>query len=227
MRYSTVLLDLDHTLFDTNTSEAAAFSHTLNAAGISQPARYTLIYQRINNELWSAVERGEITPPQVRTARFDRLIAEAELDADPNVLADEFVKALGANGDLYIGAREVIEQLSERVTLAMVTNGFSEVQRTRIERLGIGHHFDAVIISAEVGASKPSVEFFDHAFEQLDCPPKETMLMVGDSLSADIRGGSDFGIATCWYNPDKKSAASTDSVTHEISRLEELLGIVA
>lgn len=226
MHYSTVLLDLDHTLFDTDTSEAVAFSQALSAAGISQPERYTATYQRINLELWGAVERGQITPQEVRTVRFQRLIAEADLDADASVLAEDFVKALGANGNLYTGARDIIEQLSERVTLAMVTNGFSEVQRTRIERLGIGNHFDAIIISAEIGVSKPSTEFFDHAFEQLDRPAKEAALMVGDSLSADIRGGSNFGIATCWYNPDSRTATSTDSVTHEISRLEELLALV-
>jgi YjjG family noncanonical pyrimidine nucleotidase len=216
------LLDLDHTLFDTDSSEIAAFEETMAAAGVQDSHRYLSPYQEINLELWAAVERGEISPNVIRAGRFERLVAEQDLDADPLQMADDFVAGLGAHGELYQGVHEVLQHLSENASLAMVTNGLGEVQRTRIDRLGIGDYFDAVAISAEVGASKPDVEIFDFAFRSLGQPAKETAVMVGDNLLADIRGGIKYGIATCWYNPHRRPSNGMDQSDHEIEDLKEL-----
>jgi YjjG family noncanonical pyrimidine nucleotidase len=226
MHYTTLLLDLDHTLFDTDTSEAAAFRHTLSAAGVSEPDRHFADYQRINRNLWAAVERGEVTPQHVRTRRFECLVAERSLDADPLFMAEAFVAGLAENGDLYAGAREVIERLCEHASLALVTNGLGEVQRARIQRVGIAQYFDAITVSAEVGAAKPGTEIFEITFQALDFPSKQATLMVGDSLSSDIRGGTNFGVATCWYNPSGKQAGPADRVVHDIRGLDELCKLV-
>jgi YjjG family noncanonical pyrimidine nucleotidase len=223
MKYSTILLDLDHTLFDSEASEAAALAAALDVAGIQGSLLHSKTYQDINIALWAAVERGELVPQQVRNLRFEKFAEAFKLSADPRLMADTFVSALAANGELYSGAREVIEQLSQRVTLAMVTNGLGEVQRARVERLGIDRHFASIVVSAEVGAAKPGKEIFDIVFSSLGDPDKATALMVGDSLSSDIRGGASYGIATCWYNPHEKSAGTTDRITHEIRELSELL----
>lgn len=227
MTYSTILLDLDHTLFDTEASETAAFKQTMAAAGIADAERHWAAYERINLELWAAVEREEILPQVVRTQRFERFVAEQELDADPLQMADDFVLGLGKYGDLYAGAREVIEHLSERASLAMVTNGLGEVQRARIHRLGLDEFFDAIAISAEIGAAKPGTEIFDTVFRTLNHPARETAVMVGDNLSADIQGGINYGIATCWYNPHSRAPSATHRVDHEIRDLQELVGLVA
>lgn len=226
MLYSTFLLDLDHTLFDSDSSEAAAFQQAMNVAGVRKPDRYEGLFRRINLELWAAVERGETTPQYVKTHRFERLALEAGLDADPLAMSEAYVAGLGANGELYAGAREVLDILSRNATLALVTNGLSEVQRRRIERTGILECFDAVVISAEVGAAKPAAGIFDIAFAALDTPSKDSALMVGDNLASDILGGSNYGIATCWYNPKRRSAGPSDRISHEISALHELLHYV-
>ena len=221
-----MLLDLDFTLFDSSASESAAFDHTFRQVGISEPDQHIATFQRINIALWAKVEQGETTPDRVRTLRFEQLIQESKLDADPTVMADAFVEGLASNGDLYPGAREVIEQLSRCASLALITNGFSEVQRTRVSRLGIDQYFDAVVISNEIGVAKPHTGIFDYAFEQLATPEKTSTLMVGDSLSSDIQGGINYDIPTCWYNPNGKSSGQVDKITHEISRLDELLALV-
>ncbi len=227
MRYKTILLDLDHTLFDSDTSEWTAFAQALETAGIAEPMQHFTAYQTINLELWAAVERGEFSPQQVRTNRFERLVVQENFDADPLQLADDFVAGLGANGSLYDGAREVLESLSSKASMALVTNGLSEVQRARVDRLGIGEYFDAIVISAEVGAAKPGTEIFDIVFEALDSPSKDSALMVGDSLSSDMQGGANYGIATCWYNPNGQSVQRANQVAHEISDLAELLDVVS
>jgi FMN phosphatase YigB (HAD superfamily) len=109
----------------------------------------------------------------------------------------------------------------------MVTNGLGEVQRTRIERLGLDDYFDAVAISAELGAAKPGVEIFEFVFQSLGSPSKESAVMVGDNLSADIRGGVNFGIATCWYNPHGRPSNGTDQSDHEIEDLKQLRELLA
>jgi YjjG family noncanonical pyrimidine nucleotidase len=224
--YTTFLIDLDHTIFDSDTSETAAFEQTMRAAGIENSAHYSSAYREINLELWAAVERHELTPQQVRTMRFERLVATQQLAADPTRMAEDYVLALGANGELYDGAREVLEALGEQASVALVTNGLSEVQRARVHRLGIGDCFDVIAISAEIGASKPGTKIFDFVFAELGQPAKATAIMVGDNLSADIQGGANYGIATCWYNPHARVAGPASRPGHEIAALHELLALV-
>ncbi len=220
--YSVFLLDLDHTLLDSHASEIAAFDHTLRSIGADPSPSLFDRYVRINTALWAGVERGDVTPVEVSLLRFEQLCAETGLDADPGAMSDAFRWGLGAHGDLYPGAREVLEQLAESAATAMITNGLGSVQRDRIERLELSQYFDHIIISAEVGASKPGTAIFDIAFDQLGNPDRTTSVMVGDSLSSDIRGGTNARIATCWYNPDNKVAGDGHQVTHEISQLEQL-----
>ena len=225
-RYATILLDLDHTLLDSDASETTAFQVTLATFGAQDPASYRSTYDRINRALWERVERGEIDPQHVKTARFKQLAQETGMAADPGDMAVVFARALGAHGELYPGARSALEQLAQSATLALVTNGLSEVQRSRINRLDLERYFDAVVISAEVGTSKPGTEIFDIAFEALGFPGRQSALMVGDSLTSDIQGGANYGIATCWYNPHSKLPGPDDRITHEISHLDQLPGLM-
>jgi YjjG family noncanonical pyrimidine nucleotidase len=227
MTYSILLFDFDHTLFDSDASEAAAFARTLCEFGIEDPDSHFDDYKTINRTLWSAVEQGHIKANEVRTTRFERLTAEIGLDADPGAMADTFGHAMGVSGDLYPGTRPVLEQLAASATLAMVTNALSEIQRTRIERLDIDQYFDTIVISEEVGTSKPGTTIFDITFEQLENPAKDAALMIGDSLTSDIKGGSSYGLATCWYNPHGKCAGPDDQITHEITAMDQLLSLVS
>lgn len=228
MPYATLLLDLDHTLFDSDASEAQAFAQALAAVGIDDPTRYFPTYDAINRGLWAAVERGELPTAAIKLVRWERLVAAAELDADPHALADEFLIGMGQHGDLYPGARDVLATLAARadLALALVTNGLSEVQRARIARLELDAYFDAIVVSSEVGAAKPAPAIFDVAFAQLADRPRTTALMVGDSLTSDLRGGRAAGIATCWFNPHGKPAADRALIDHEIAALTELLTLV-
>jgi YjjG family noncanonical pyrimidine nucleotidase len=225
MRYTTILFDLDHTLLDSDASEVAAFDMTLRAAGVEDPARYFAPFEAINAVLWAAVEREELSPNEVRRLRFEQLVTATGLDADPVALADLYVAGLGANGDLYPGAVELLEAIAAHATLALVTNGIGEVQRARIARTGIEQYFDAIVISGEVGASKPGTAIFDLTFGLLGNPDRSTALMVGDNESSDIEGGIRYGIDTCWFAPD--DAVASLAHAHRISDLPALMPIVS
>jgi len=225
--YTAVLLDLDHTLLDSDRSEQLAFEHALASAGVAAPGRYLPAYVEINRALWARVERGEITARQVRVARFEQLIATTGIDGSADALADAYAAGLGAHGELYPGARDVLDALAAEptVSLALVTNGLSDVQRARIDRLGLGRYFTAVAISAELGVAKPAVEIFEFALAGLGSPDRRTAVMVGDSLSSDIQGGRNAGIATCWYNPHRR-AGGHGLADHEIATLDAVLALV-
>ena len=179
----------------------------------------------INLALWERVEAGEMSPNEVRTIRFEELFAGEDIDADARDVGDRYVAELGANGDLYSGAEPLLDEIASVATLGLVTNGIGEVQRSRIDRLGLDRWFTAFVISGEVGVSKPDPAIFDLVFAALDEPDRASTVMVGDSLTSDIAGGIAAGIDTAWFNPHGRSAGEF-SVTHEFGRLEELGGIV-
>ena len=227
MSYSVLLFDLDNTIFDAATCDPAAFSHALEQCGIDNPDRYWETYAEINDALWAAVVRQELTPNEVQGRRFADLVAAAHLDADPDLLAAEFVIGMGIKGDLYPGAREILSYLADVATLALVTNGLGEVVRARVDRLELNQLFSAIVISGEAGVSKPSAEIFNLVFKELGDPPRDSALMIGDSLSSDIAGAAGYGIATCWYNPAGVPAPNGAPIDHEIGRLDELPALVA
>lgn len=230
-RYPTVLLDLDHTLLDSDASEVAAFAETVASIGLAPEEELFACYRTINHALWQAVERGEITPVELRLTRFEQFVAAIGVDADPEAMATAFTDGLGNNGELYPGARVLLETLAEYHVLGLVTNGLIEVQRARIERLELEPYFTSVIISAEVGTSKPGTEIFDFVFSDLPNAEREATLMVGDSLTSDIQGGVNAGIDTCWYNPHSKAVQTAGSgapqPTHRIASLDQLPQVAA
>lgn len=223
--YRTLLFDLDHTILDSDASENAAYDGTMRAVGVPDPAIHRTTYDRINKALWRRVELGELSPDDVRVRRFEELVAATGMDADPEEMADRFVAGLGANGEAYPGAIDVLDAVARRATLALVTNGIGEVQRARISRLDLEHRFAAIVISGEVGVAKPDAAIFDLVFAQLGEPERDSALMIGDSLTSDIAGGAGYGIATCWYN---RNGSTSDDVrpTHEIDNLSRLLDLV-
>jgi len=225
VRYTHVLLDLDHTLFDTETSLRRAFEDAVAVTDAEGGDHYG-VFNEINQALWRRVEAQELTPPEVHITRFRELADALQLDVDPQLMADAFAAGMGRHGDLYPRARDVLEALRGTATLAMITNGLSEIQRARIARLDLAGYFDVITISAEVGCAKPGTKIFDLTFDALGLPNRSAALMVGDSLASDIKGGTNAGIATCWYNPAAKPHDGTVEPTHTITSLDELTAVV-
>ena len=226
MSYHTVLLDLDHTLVDFDGAELRAYDFVMRKHGLLSPMDHFDRYHKINADLWGAVERGEILPPAVGRKRFEIFLDELQLDVDVTQVSDDFLAALAHFSELYPGVREVLEELTTRASLAYITNGLSEVQRPRIERLELEQYVDAVVVSGEEGVTKPNPGIFDILFERLGHPTREGTMIVGDSLTSDIKGGANYGIDTCWYNPNGKVAGPDDSITYEIKSIRQLLDLV-
>ena len=224
--YATVLFDLDHMLLDSDESERLAFAATMAGAGASDVADELFpTYTAINRAMWAAVERGELTPLDVKARRFEDFVTQTGLDADPTAMAVAFVHGLGAHGDLYPGARELLSAVRPHARTALVTNGIGEVQRARIARLGLAPFFDAISISGELGVAKPAPEIFDHTFAELSVGDRNQAVMIGDSLTSDIAGGSNAGIDTIWFNRHG-SVAGAVTPTHEVRAIDEIAAVL-
>jgi YjjG family noncanonical pyrimidine nucleotidase len=227
VRYTTVLLDLDHTLLDSDASLAAAFDATMRTVGVDEPRSAFDTFDRINQALWRRVERHELSPNDVKVLRFAQLLDALDLDGDPTAMGATFVDALTLHGELYPGALALLDWLTTRVRLGLVTNGIGSVQRGRIDRLDLGDTFDAIVISGEVGTSKPGPDIFALALEALGEPDRSDCVMVGDNLGSDVQGGINAGIDTIWFNPQQTVPTPGIEPTHTVADLGSVASIVS
>jgi YjjG family noncanonical pyrimidine nucleotidase len=221
------LFDADGTLFDFQHAEAIALKNTPLQMRILPPANYASAYHQINNTLWKDFEAGNLSAQAVRAKRFRLLFEELSLVGDSHAFSEAFLQNLIEASTFLKGAELLLARLRSRFKLALLTNGFADVQHARIARLGLDDLFDPVIISEEVGVAKPDPAIFDIALERMGHPDRTCVLMIGDSLSSDIRGGSNAGIDTCWFNPASSVNETCVVPTYEIARLGELYSLLA
>jgi YjjG family noncanonical pyrimidine nucleotidase len=221
--YPWLFFDADGTLFDYNLAETTAFRKAFDLLKFEFEDSYLDAYQKINRELWKALERHEITPGVLRLRRFELLLEALQLSGSADELNVAYVEQLGLCTDLVDGAYGVLDALHKDSRIAIVTNGLEAVQRSRLLHSTIHPFIAELIISEEVGAAKPHPAFFDAAFARTGNPHKRDVLIIGDSLTSDIRGGADYGIDTCWYNPTQETKPEGLPITYEIQHLHELL----
>lgn len=221
-----LLLDLDDTILDFKMAESVALRKTLADFGVEPTEAVCSRYSVINQWHWEALERKELTRPQVLVGRFAVLFEELGVAADAAQCAKCYAENLSIGHYFLPGAEEAVAKLSEKYPLYLSSNGTATVQGSRLESAGIEKYFQDLFISQEIGANKPAKEFFDGCFARIpNFDPAKTMI-VGDSLSSDILGGKNAGIATCWVNPEHKSAKPEirpDYEIESITQLEELL----
>ena len=225
-RYSHLLLDADGTLFDYDRAEATALTTTFQDLQLDLRASYVETYREINGLIWREFEQGTIAVAEIRSERFRRLFAALSLDADPVAFGQRYLARLGECAQLIEGAEAAVAALYGKVGLVLITNGLQDVQRARLSRSPIARYLDEIVISEEVGSSKPDSGIFDECFRRMGNPPRRDVLIVGDSLTSDMRGGHNYGIDTCSFNPDALPLTLDLQVRYEIRALDELLGIV-
>jgi 2-haloacid dehalogenase len=223
VKYKWLLFDADGTLFDYDRAEGIALRDTFEALGLQYEAQYAHVYRRINGDLWLDFENGAISQKRLRTRRFELFFDAMGIDCDPGEFSRRYLANLALGTDLVEGAEDVVRSLHGRVGLLLITNGLAEVQRPRFARSAVGQYFSDVVISEEVGAAKPDPKIFEVAFARMGFPSRRDVLIVGDSLSSDIKGGHNYGIDTCWFNPQRKPHDAGVEINYEIGDLKELL----
>lgn len=206
MRYKTVLFDADGTLLDFLRSEHEAVKEAFAMSGIFADDEMIAVYSAINDSLWKKLERKEIERSVLLYHRFELFCERYGYVADAKKIAADYVKTLGTKGYMLDGAEEMLKRLLGKVRMYIVTNGVESVQRSRYVITGLSKYFDGIFISEAIGVNKPDARFFEHVAEHVNGFDKDSTVIVGDSLTSDIKGGVNFGIDTCWYAPDGAEA---------------------
>lgn len=223
-KYQVLFLDLDNTLFDFEKSEKIALISTAKQFGLSE--NYDLFettYHQVNKPLWQKLERGECTGDSIKIERFVQLVNQLDLTCDPIAMSDYYIERLGEGIEMFPYASEVCEVLSKDYKLVAVTNGIKSVQENRIKRSGLHKFFEAVIISEDVGYSKPNPMIFEIAMHKIGHMDKNSVLMIGDSMKVDIIGANAAGFDTCWVNMLGIASPADPVYKWEIRNLEQLL----
>ncbi len=217
-----VFFDLDDTLLDFRMAEANSIKETLKEFGLDHSTETVKRYSEINASLWRRLERGELTRAHLLSERFRILLRELGSTHSPQDIRDAYEGRLAHSYYLTDGARDILDALYPRYRLFVASNGISKVQRKRISGAGIERYFEDLFISEELGAEKPSSQFFERAFAKIPKFRKENSIIIGDSMTSDIAGGIAAGIKTCLYNPDRRTFNSDIKPSFEIRKLSEL-----
>ena len=226
-KYYCILFDADNTLLNFDAAESKALAETLVNYGIEPDAETVQTYRTINEELWRQLEKGQIRREKLFGERFSRFLKAINAAGDGVEMNRFYLEQLSTHPDLMSPeVLDVLRELSEVATLAIVSNGAQKVQTRRLAESGVMNFMEDVFISEKMGCEKPNARIFDAALRALGVENREHVLMVGDSLPSDIQGGSNAGLDTCWYNPNHAENPGKVVPTYEISSLEELYPLV-
>ena len=225
-RYSVILWDIDGTILNFLAAEKAAIKRGFQEFHIGECTDEMLAdYSQINKKYWEMLERKEASKPEILLGRFYEFFEKYGIDKS---VAEEFQPwyqlALGDTIVFENGALELLQELKGKVKQYAVTNGTKVAQTKKLSKSGLDKIFDEVFISEDIGVEKPSVEFFSKVFQKtgLTETDKAQILIVGDSLTSDIKGGNNIGIDTCWYNPKGANKPDDIIVDYEIRELSDL-----
>ena len=242
-----VLWDLDNTLLDFDVAEKEALTREFKEFGLGEFTDQMLKdYMVINRRRWQALERGEMEKQEVLEGRYREFFAF--LGKDTSIAAafnDRYQELLGETICFRDNSYELVKGMKGQVLQCMASNGTKKAQTGKLKNSGFDKLFDLCFISEEIGAEKPAVEFFDVCFEEINkwlmeneasLPysggkylgeiKKDEMIIIGDSLTSDIRGGNNAGIKCCWYNPKGLECSADLRIDYEIKDLQEVTRIL-
>lgn len=222
--YDTYLFDADETLFDYMRAEQEALEQTCRIFEV--PYENVLQkYRSINNALWKLFETQGISRKELKFERFARLFAEIGVKRDIEEFNRTYLYELGKGDYLLDGAYEICKEIhAMNKRIYVVTNGSTVVQKMRFGSSKIKQFISDIFISEEIGLQKPQKEYFEYVFSHIENFKISKTIIVGDSLTSDIKGGYNAGISTCWFNPNGEQNHSGITPTYEITDLSQIIG---
>lgn len=201
------LFDLDQTLLDFHASEYVALKTIINSNGYDFSDELYNFFKARNKELWLEYEKGLITRNGLFETRFKLLFEKCGADTKKMELLKingDFISEMSRNGVLMSGALELLQKLKENVPnsrIYVITNGAEINAKGRIKSTGLDKYLDGVFVSETMGTAKPSSEYFDIVLNAVG-EPKKSCIVIGDSLSSDMLGAKNAGLASCWFMPE-------------------------
>lgn len=225
-RYRYLIFDVDNTLLNFDRSEESALESTLRKYFTEKDReKATEAFHRINGGLWDQLARGILkTSASIKTQRFQLLTEEIPAaQGSVEQISDFYLNQLSEHIFMEEGVKELLPELkSMGCEMSLLTNGIHKVQEKKWHRSGLKDFFPLMVTSEEAGVSKPDPEVFDILLERWGNPPREQVLMIGDSLKSDIAGATAAGLGSCWYNPLENPPEEGIQPDKEIRHWKEL-----
>lgn len=224
-----ILWDVDGTLLDFKKSESCSIKNAFRIFSLGECSDDTVkIYSDINQSCWEMLERGELTKEQTLIVRFEKFFDKLGIkNISPREFCSVYENGIADTTAFIDGAYDTVSSLKGKYKQYIVTNGAYSVQTERLKRSGLDKIFDGVFISDEVGYEKPSPLFFDYVRGHIDNVSLDEILIVGDSLTSDIKGGNNMGIKTCLYSPRKTEYDKNEyKINYVISSLDEVNSVL-
>lgn len=229
-KYCTVFFDLDHTLWDYETNSCSTLTelhkaYTLHEKGIPDVQLFLDQFRTVNNELWDLFDTGRIASDIIRKERFRRILGHFGIEDDKldYNLSTDYLDQCPRKGQLMPYATEVLDYLSGRYRLTVITNGFDEIQHLKLTAGNLHGYFDHIITSQKAGHRKPAREIFEYALQHNDTQCHEA-IMIGDNLITDIGGARGANIDAVFFNSERR--IHNESLDFEINSLLELKNIL-
>lgn len=222
----TILLDIDDTIFDFHECAKATIVRAGEDFGIEFTDKMLSFYMEQNAFLWIQYEKGIITREDIFRTRFPLLFKKFGYKVDGIEFENAFQEYFKTQYKFVDGAIELVEYLSKKYDLYVASNSLLSTQASRLISAGLYHHFKDLFVSDAIGYQKPTKEFFEGCFCKIPNFNKEETIIIGDSLSSDIKGGCRVGIKTCWFNPKKLENNTEYKADYEINSLHEIKNIL-
>lgn len=229
VKYEALYFDLDHTLWDyeANSKDTLAEIFTMHIEPRTEAGLDNFIrdFGKVNDELWDLYNKGKIEKEVIREERFHRILTMSGVDDTglSAVVSEHYLFECPRKTQLMPHALDILDYLANKYEMHILTNGFTDVQKIKMDCAGISGYFDQVITSEASGHKKPSIEFFDYALE-LTKSTKDQVVMIGDNLATDIAGAHKAAIDSVYFNPS--GYAKPHKANFEISCLSELTDIL-
>ena len=217
-----ILLDLDNTIIDFNECARHSIMGIFKKLGFVYTEKVFDTFITENVKIWKRLEMGEIDKPFLRANRWNIILAKLGIDYDGTIIEEMFENGVAEGAYPVEYACELLDYLYAKYDIYVVSNGFRFVQESRVKIGGYDKYFKELFLSEDIGIQKPDVKFFEYCYRNIGSPPKDSLILIGDSLSADIKGGNNFGIDTIWFNKNNESQSDTIKPTYTVTRLKEI-----
>ena len=199
--------------------------YNLKSLGIPNAHEFHEVYHPLNEQLWVLYRADNITKDYLNRTRFVLPLEHYGIhDTDlADHLSEDYVYWSPRIVRLVPGTMELLDYLKPKYHLHLITNGFQEVQHTKLSGSGLEPYFETLTVSEEVGVKKPNPEIFHYALRKANTTAEES-LMIGDEMAVDVDGARAVGMDTVLFNP--KSETVVGERTFEVQDLKEIMKII-
>lgn len=220
-----VFIDIDDTLLDFTKCANDAIKSACNKFGVPYTTTLVDTFHPINLDLWHRLEKKEVTKEKLFDTRFQIVFDKLGIKADGIAFETAFRENFHESAILVDGARDLLEYLRSKYKVYVASNASMHQQTNRMKRAELDGYIDGYFVSEDIGFPKPQKEFFDACFKALPDVKPQDVVMIGDSLSADIKGACEYGLKTIWYN-HRNEPTSDVKCDYIVSRLSEVKNIL-